>query len=154
MEMKFTASVVEAIECVLQLQRGLLRYFPKGSDLSSHDNSVSVPPPVWCNFSLFSFSRIKATPVKMTERVHRTTEHIGSWKLERKVEFYYWGHHVATVELIGHKSDGAFDKLDNGAFWAVTRLGYFQQFDGGHKLPTDWKEIELEVIGMSGHCME
>ena len=61
---------------------------------------------------------------------------------------------VCTMTFIGHKSDGAFDKLDNGAFWAVTMLGYFQTFDGGQKPPTDWKEIELEVVGMHGHSME
>ena len=142
---------------MLKLAWGKLTILPRGSDISDPDSHrIQVPQPTWCNFGLFTFSRIKASKVEMTEHTPRSAGSCGTRKLSRKVEFYYCGHLVATVELAGMKIDGSFKQLDNGAFWEVSKLGYFLKFDGcrDHE-PTDWKEFERELTG--GHmnpCME
>lgn len=128
MEIRFTASCITALECMLQLEKGTL--------------GTKLERPVWCNFDFFS--RIKASPIRRTERVEPTPERRGSWKFERTIEFFHHGSRVAVVNLVGQKIDGDHEGLDNGSFWAVTRIGYFRSFSGGlSDSPEDWREIEL-----------
>ncbi|MFY9461577.1 MAG: hypothetical protein WAP51_00035 [Candidatus Sungiibacteriota bacterium] len=151
MEIRFTASVIEAVDCVLQLKRGTFWAHPK--DTTDPDDGTKVKPPAWCNCNFFS--RIKASPIRRTERVEPTQERPGSWKLARTVEFFYHGSRVAAIDLVGQTIDGFHHEgLDNGSFWAVTRIGYFQYFSGGqHGSLEDWREIELEVTSLRGHLV-
>lgn len=150
MEIRFTSSVIEAVETVLRLEKGTLLVSARdGGDLS-----VSHRPerPVWCNFDFFS--RIKASPIRRTERVEPTQKRLGSWKLGRTIEFFHHGSRVAVVDLVGQKIDGDHEGLDNDSFWAVTRIGYFQSFSGGlSDSPKDWREIELEVTSLHGRLV-
>ncbi|MBI4094734.1 MAG: hypothetical protein HY435_00890 [Candidatus Liptonbacteria bacterium] len=144
MEIKFTASVIEAVECALQLAHGNLWVHPKGT-VGLVEEMVKAARPSWCNFSFFS--RIKASPVRRKTRVAPTEERLGHWKLERRIEFFHAGAHVATVDLVGIKIDG--HDLDNESFWAVARIGYFQRHDGGlYTPPSEWKEVEREVVSL------
>ena len=150
MEIRFTASVIEAVECALQLKRGDLWVRPKGT--TDPTVGTKVERPMWCNCDFFS--RIKASPIRRTERVESTQERRGSWKLERTIEFFHHGSRVAVVDLIGQKIDGDHEGLDNGSFWAVTRIGYFRSFSGGLlDSPKDWREIELEVTSLHGRLV-
>ncbi len=129
MEIRFTESVIVAMEAVLQLEKGTLL--------------VPGCRPVWCNFRFFN--KVKASPIQQTERVEPTQEKRGSWKLKRTVEFFHYGSCVAIVNLIGQKVDGDRRGLDNGSFWAATRIGYYRSFSGGlSDPPKEWREIKLE----------
>lgn len=144
MEIRFTASVIEAIQFVLRLMKGKF-WLSEGGLADS---------PVWCNFCFFS--RIKASPIRRVERIKPTRERPGpaSWKLERTIEFFCRESRVAVVDLIGQKFDGDDDGLDKGSFWAVTRVGYFRSFSG--KLsdsPKDWREIEFKVTYLNGRLV-
>jgi hypothetical protein len=140
MEMKFTASIIEALDAVLRLEKGI------------HPAISKTERPVWCNFSFFS--RITATPIRRTKREEPTQERLGSWMLERTVEFFHHGTRVAVVDLIGQKIDGE-DNLDNSSFWAVAKIGYCQYSAGGlNEPPRDWRVIELHVTSLHGHLTE
>lgn len=150
MEIRFTASVIEAVECVLRLNSGTLWVRPKGT--TDPAAITKVERPMWCNFDFFS--RIKASPIRRMERVEPTQELLGSWKLGRTIEFFHHGSRVAVVDLVGCKIDGNHEDLDNSSFWAVTRIGYFQSFSGGlSDFPKDGREIELEVTSLHGRLV-
>lgn len=150
MEIRFTSSVIEAVECVLRLEKGTLWDYPRGT--TDPAAGTKVERPVWCNFDFFS--RIKASPIRRTERVEPTGVRRGSWKLERTIEFFHHGSRVAVVNLVGQHIDEDYEGLDNGSFWAVTRIGYFRSFSGGlSDSPKDWREIELEVTSLRGRLV-
>ncbi len=149
MEMKFTASIIEAIECLSRLQSGRYKVVPKGGKWLHEGGGVLLEAPVWCNFSFFS--RIKASPIRRKSRLEPDKDHVGCWRLERVVEFYHHGKCVAVVELAGIKYDTFTGGLDNGGMWAVSGLGYYWRFD--HVDPEDWREIQLEVTGYTGRPM-
>ena len=149
MEIRFTASVIEAVQCVLRLTQGNLWVIPKEG--MGAIPGVKVESPVWCNFDFFS--RIKATPIRRIKRVDPTRGRQGSWELERTIEFFHHGSCVAVVNLIGLKIDEQ-SGLDNDSFWAVIRVGYFQSFSGGlSSSPQDWREVELEVTSLHGRLV-
>jgi hypothetical protein len=152
-EIRFTASVLEAIHVMSQVQGGKVFARTKGVewDIANPDTLITkVIRPVWCNFRFFH--RIKSSPIRRTKRVDPTAKESGRWELERQVEFYYHGQLVARVELVGMKLDGANLEtgMDNSSFWGVSKIGYYQYFDtaqdGGVR---DWQEVELEA-GLSG----
>ena len=150
MEIRFTASVIEAVKYVWRLSEGTLWVRLKGSTDPAARTKIEYP--VWCNFHFFS--RIKASPIRRTERMEPTQEKRGSWKLERAIEFFHHGSRVAVVDLVGQKIDGDHEDIDNDSFWAVTRIGYFRSFSGGlYDSPKDWREIELEVTALHGRLV-
>lgn len=152
MEIKLTSSIIEAIQCVLRLAYGNLYVYLDGRGETMQ--GTSVPSPSWCNFDFFS--RIVASDVRRTKRVEPTGEHLGYWRLERTVEFFLQGTHVATVTLVGQKTDGCSrDKLDNGSFWGVKQIGYFRVFGGGKLVPPqDWRDLHLDVTGLTARLVE
>ena len=147
MEMKYTASMALATRMVLDLEREGLYVKPKGAEPELH--SISVQRPVWCNFVFFS--RIKASPIRRTTRTEPATGKHGSWALERTVEFFYRGTRVAEVQLVGKKIDGLAleEGLDDGSFWAVSRIAYLRHHDASHSdFRKNWTEIELDVTSL------
>lgn len=150
MEIRFTASIIIATECALRLAWGQLHLLPKGSPVE-YDHWVKLEAPEWCNFSFFG--RIVASPIRRVERFEPSDGRPGVWKLEREVEFYYQGHRVAVVTVVGQKTDGRTVHPDNDSAWAVTKLGYFRTL--GWTLsdpPKDWREFEREVISLTTLC--
>lgn len=116
MEMRFSLSVITAIEAVKRLEQG---EFGKA--------------PLWCNFRFPS--RLKASPI---ERVNRNDpiegDRIGSWDLARKVEFFYSGRKIATVFLKGLELDGT--QGDNNSFWGVREIEYLPYLEGAEETET------------------
>ncbi len=153
MELKFTASVLEALNVMSQVQGGVIFAKTKGVEWAPENPDTlltKVDRPVWCNFRFFH--RIMAKPIRRTRRVEPTAKEPGCWELARTVEFYYTGKLVAVVELVGMVIDGhrLGTGMDNSSFWGVSKVGYFQYFDtaadGGTR---DWREVELSE-GMTG----
>jgi len=150
MEMKFTASIVEALQCILKLERGNLFIYPKGTDLSSKPvpSPTRVEAPIWRDFHFFSF--IRATKIRFTRHIEPIEgRRCGSWMLERQVLFFHRGRRIALVKLVGQKLDVRDKKdFDNDSSWAVKSFGYYRY---GGDVPTDWKEVELAETGMTMH---
>lgn len=153
MELKFTASVLEAINLMSQVQRGEICRRTKGVEWDPENPDTlftKVDRPVWCNFRFFH--RITASPIRRTRRVEPAGKEPGRWELARTVRFYYVGKLVAIVELVGMVIDGQRlgTGMDNSSFWGVSKVGYFRDFDtaadGGTK---DWREVEL-TEGLTG----
>jgi len=112
MEMQFSASVITAIEGVLRLHEGKFK---------------GVPAPIWCNFRFPS--SLKASPIEYVKRNDPIpNERVGSWDLNRTVEFFYLGKRIATVFLTGCKLDG-MHLVDNGSFWGVRKIRYLPNTD-------------------------
>lgn len=160
MEIRFTLSVMEAINMVLRLVSGRLSIIPKSTNPQTAEDLerayIRVEPPVWCNFDFFG--RIKAAPVRRTSRREPSREHVGSWRLEREVEFYHHnGNLVAVVHLIGEKYDGSAN-CDNEAMWAVDQLRYAMTSSGiineGIRSPLGWRQVDIKVIGLSGRLVK
>lgn len=136
MEIRFTASILEALGTVLRLVNG------------THPEIPATEKPVWCNFSFFSL--IRATPIRRTKRDEPTHERLGSWMLERTVEFFHRGTMVATVCLVGLKIDGVGD-LDSGSFWAVASITYCRSSVRGlNGITPGWRVIELDTTVLHG----
>lgn len=149
MEMKFSASIALATRTVLDLEKGGLYLRPKGAEPELC--SISVQRPVWCNFVFFS--RIKPRKIERTRRIDPTEDRHESWDLERTVEFFYRGARLAEVQLVGRDIDGLVfeEELDNGSFWAVSRIAYLRHHDAtrdSREFRKDWIEIELDVTSL------
>ena len=152
MEIRFTASVIEATNFMMLLTAGCKSVLPKDSSYETTEEMlgsyVKLSQPGWCNFDFFD--RIKASPIRRTERVEPTPESVGSWRIERSVEFYLHRQLVARIHLVGMKCDGGNE--DNDAMWAISKVGYFKRFD--HANPEDWFEIKCRVTGLTGRWVE
>jgi hypothetical protein len=140
MEIKFTASIIEALDCVLQLLRGDLWFDGK-----------KVEPPKWCNFSFFN--QIEASEIRRKREIQPAHDRRRDWWiLKRTVKFFYHGSCIATVYLVGQKTIGHDSELDNVSFWGVTRLRYSHSFSGGlNASPEEWREIKFEHTSLRGH---
>jgi hypothetical protein len=152
MEMRFSASVIEAISYVLGVLSGRKTALPRGTQFSTPDEMlaalVTLPRPCWCNFDFFS--RIDPSPIRRVERVDPTEGSLGWWELEREVEFYHAGHIVARVQLVGRKIDKS-GHLDNSAFWGVSRITYCLTSGSGAADPRakGWCDFECETLGLT-----
>jgi hypothetical protein len=148
MEIKFTASVIEAIEFMLRLLSGHLTAIPKGAqfETAAEMTNAYVPlrAPMWSNFDFFS--RIVPRPIGRTKRVEPTADTLGSWELERKVEFYHAGRLVALVTLFGRKIDKSGANLDSGAFWDVDSISYCLVSAGGSNPTQGWTTFDKKRI--------
>lgn len=147
MELKFTASVIEAIEVMSQVQRGKIIRRTKGVEFDpARPDTIftRVDSPVWTNFIFFH--RIKARPIRRTRRIEPKGNEPGRWELARLVEFYYAGKLVALVELVGMVVDGQHlgTGLDNSSYWGVSKVGYYRTFNTT-KEPEGWIEFEFEA---------
>ena len=110
MEMVFSASIIKAIDALIQLARGNLWIGSERGDL-----------PVWCNFRFPT--RLKASPIERVKRKDPIPdERIGSWELARTVEFFYLRKRIATVFLAGLEIDGC--QGENSFLWGVQRIIY------------------------------
>jgi hypothetical protein len=151
MEIRFTSSVIEAIEFVLRLLSGHLTAIPKGAQFETPaemtEKYVPLRAPVWCNFDFFS--RIVPRPIQRTERVEPTADTLGSWMLERKVEFYHAGRLVALVTLVGQKIDKSGTKVDNEAFWGVSSISYCMVSGSGSDPSLGWTTFHRELVGLN-----
>lgn len=108
MEIKFTTSMVEAMGCMLKLLQGTLE----------DSTRTAIPRPEWIYFK--SFDRIDASPIR---RVKQTDD---NRKLERTVEFMCRGVCIASLRLVGLKTDTTTENRDKGSLWLVARIGYFR----------------------------
>jgi hypothetical protein len=100
MEIRFTASVGLAINCVMQLVHGKL---------------PNAESPAWQNF--FFFHRIAASPIQRSDSAPC---------LSREVRFYCANRLLVRVQLLGDDWHGS----DEDKGWFVTRVDYFKEFDG------------------------
>lgn len=155
MEIRFTASIVEAIHFMNELVAGRQKVFPKDYSFAADDDLSSVlitlQRPRWSHLSrqFGFFGRIKATPIRETERFLQGGHLKGpGWRIQREVEFYLKGEFVARVHLVGEKYDGWND--DNDAMWNVSKIGYFRVWD---RPPSDWFEFECKVSGLMGRLV-
>ena len=145
MEMKFTASVVMAIQAMIDLQRGCLREWLPGQEaqFGLSDARTCLPPPCWCNFMFFR--KIVPGPILKKKRVEPVRdERVGYWEVEREVHFWHGTDKVAIVTLRGQKCDGDLNGRghDDKTAWAIKKIAYKTgDRDGG------WLEYELMPTG-------
>ena len=103
MEIKFTASVLEALSYALRLTSGNLYVHRKGRHCDL-PQGVRVQAPSWWSFDFFH--RITATPIRRTKREEPGPDSIGHWELARTVAFWHWGQRLLVIDLVGMKLDG------------------------------------------------
>ena len=145
MEIKFTASVVMAIQAVMDLQRGVLRVWLTGQEkqYGLSDARTCLPPPCWCNFVFFRKIDVKSiSKKKRVEPVRDKT--VGYWEVEREIHFWHGKNKVAIITLRGKKCDGPLNNRgqDDKTSWAIKKIAYMTgDRDGG------WLEYELLPTG-------
>jgi len=145
MEMKFTASVVMAVQAMLELQQRRLRVWLPGqeAEYGFSDSRTSLPPPCWCNFAFFR--RIRALPIQRKKRVDPVPDKsVGYWEVKREIHFYHGMVLVGKVTLRGEKCDGPLNGRgdDDKTAWAITKIAYMTgDRDNG------WLEYELMPTG-------
>ena len=133
MEMRFSASIVAALNFALRLERGM---------------TGLCTQPCWCNFVFFD--RISASPRE--EWIDPDSDPDSArpfrWQMSRVVEFYYRGYCVAEVFLTGRRSASA--SLPDGAdtFWGISGVEYAQYTSAIRgEPPTDWRTVNLPEHG-------
>lgn len=152
MEMKFTASVVMAVQAMIELQQGWLRVWLPGqeNEYGVSDSRTPLPPPCWCNFAFFR--RIRALPIQRKKRVEPVLgkevayrdQRLGYWEVEREVHFWHGTTLVGKVTLRGEKCDGPLNGRgdDDKTMWAITKIAYMT---GDRN--NGWLEYELMPTG-------
>ncbi len=129
MELKFSASIRAAIFFLENIRRGEIYTWVEGWDRDpKHSDPVvkKLESFAWGTVTGFFFDRIKASPIRRTQRVEFTQEEHGHWKLARSVHFYLGSQLRATVELIGTVFDGPNPEtnLGNASSWEVSKVSY------------------------------
>ena len=108
MDMKFSASVIKAIDGLMRLQQGEFR---------------SSPVPDWSNFRFPT--KIKAGRISRNKRdglpLSGQTE---TWDISRKFEFFYQRTRIASVFLDGSEVHWDKESSHNQTFWGVRRIEY------------------------------
>ena len=137
MEMRFTSSVVTAIRFMLSLIRGNQQHL-----------DFRLRSPCWCNFAFFG--KIVPGKITRTRRGEPSAEGVGSWHLERVVEFFYLKQLVAEVRLEGIKLDNMGHSLESDAFWSVIEVQYALHFDTAEGTrPERWLACRTPNCGMT-----
>lgn len=124
---KVTFSVALAIRFMLDLVREDAYVFTK---------CPALKPALWCNF-LF-FRRVRPLPIRKLRRIepHVAGDNIGTWIVERDVEFYLKDRLIGVVTLRGekydrdrdhvaHARDLGLDVQDVLSAWAVSHVWYY-----------------------------
>lgn len=131
LEMRFSASIVLAVEGMLQIVNGNYPLVSNGMRVDHPNDQVAAPRPVWYGFAFFD--RIEASPIRETKCNER-----GHWK-EREVRFFHYGVLVAVVTLVG-----VVDGVSGWAGWATSKIRYALVLD--HRMnPERWVELEQEA---------
>lgn len=126
MEMKFTASVVMAIDAMLKLQQGMLRVWLKGqeTEYGISDSRTLLSAPVWSNFAFFR--KIESLSIERKRRVEPQGDEGGHWEVERDIRFFHGVQLVGRVTLRGKKYDALLPKRshDDKTMWAISKIAY------------------------------
>lgn len=123
--MKFTASVMLAVNTALELQQGTLRVWLKGQEeeFGRSDSRILLSRPSWTNFLFF---RKIDSSFKPRQRVEPQGEQAGYWVKEQVVQFYHGSQKVCVVTLRGKEYDYSISerKGDDKTWWAVETISY------------------------------
>ena len=145
MKMKFTASVVMAIEVVMRLVNDKL-WMPLVEQ--PLDKRTKLDSPKWEHFDFFR--EIEACPVRKKGRVEKGDlkphESCPYWEMERKIRFFYLGIQVAVVTLEGKLYDSSKGTQDNVTFWSVARISYAKELWKEKKIAEGWQEFRFHPM--------
>ena len=133
-------------------------------DLTHHGESYvrekcpAIKPAAWCNF-LF-FRRIRPRPIRRIERLNPIAgERVGTWVVERDIEFYIHDWLIGVVTLRGEKFDCdpedvrqakeyGLDVGDALSMWAVSHVWYYRDVTRPEG-PRERIETDVPFIGYS-----
>ena len=104
MEMRFSASIIRAIDAVMRLKEGKL----------------GGVRPCWTNFRFPTSLRAGPIEGELWSKVRP----ISSRELRRTVEFFHLGKRIATVFLRGFELDDGHGRSADDFFWCVERIKY------------------------------